>query len=41
MITFDYETNSVTFVLNKGGIIEKITLDLKKENNTNGKSVDM
>lgn len=30
----DYETNSVRFVLNKGGIIEKITLELTKENKT-------
>jgi len=27
----DYEKNQVQFILNKGGIIEKITLDLQKE----------
>lgn len=27
----DYENNQVTFILNKGGIIEKITLKLEKE----------
>lgn len=30
----DYETNEVRFVLNKGGIIEKITLQLQKDNKT-------
>lgn len=29
----DYETNQVTFILNKGGIIEKIYLKLEKEEN--------
>lgn len=29
----DYETNQVTFILNKGGIIEKIFLKLEKEDN--------
>ncbi len=28
----DYEENSVSFILNKGGIIEKITLELDREN---------
>lgn len=28
----DYEKNIVHFILNKGGIIEKVTLDLNKEN---------
>ncbi|MCX6150382.1 MAG: hypothetical protein NTX22_07680 [Ignavibacteriales bacterium] len=27
----DYEKNSVTFILNKGGIIEKVNLELQKE----------
>ncbi len=28
----DYDTNKVTFILNKGGIIEKVVLELQKEN---------
>ena len=28
----DYEENNVSFILNKGGIIEKITLELDREN---------
>ncbi len=28
----DYEDNTVNFILNKGGIIEKITLELEREN---------
>jgi hypothetical protein len=29
----DYDRNRVSFILNKGGIIEKIELDLEKEKN--------
>jgi hypothetical protein len=29
----DYDKNNVTFILNKGGIIEKINLELQKEEN--------
>jgi hypothetical protein len=28
----DYDNNSVSFILNKGGIIEKVTLELVKNN---------
>jgi len=27
----DYDNNSVSFILNKGGIIEKVTLELEKK----------
>lgn len=29
----DYKNNQITFILNKGGIIEKVTLELQKEEN--------
>ncbi len=33
----DYKNNKVSFVLNKGGIIEKVDLDLESEKNKNNK----
>ena len=33
----DYETNRVTFILNKGGIIEKVDLQLQREDKTGKK----
>jgi hypothetical protein len=32
LTAIDYEENNVSFILNKGGIIEKITLELDREN---------